>query len=483
VAFSPRNSGATIAVEMGSGLRLRQTENGSSLYVRSVVVLRGIDPSNSNMQGELTVVKISRLEVENVKRVQAVQLEPSAKGLTVIGGRNAQGKTSVLDAIVWGLGGNKFKPSVPNRDDSYATPEIRIELDNGIVVSRAGKNSSLKVLDERGNKAGQSLLDELIGQLALDLPRFLNSTGKQKAEILLQVIGVGEQLMEFDREAESIYNERHALGQIVTRKAKHAEDLPFLSDAPTDEISASELIQQQQSILAKNGENQRLRDTRDMLERELNAAKSAEETARQKLNEAEEKTRSLQERLAVAKRTAEELQDESTAEIERSLKEIDTINQKVRTNAAKAAAEQEAAELRTQYDELTKRLEGVRQQRADLLNGADLPMDGLSVSDGELTFLGKPWDCMSSAEQLRVSVAIVRRLRPDCRFVLLDKTEQMDVETLTEFGQWLDQEDLQVIATRVSTGGECSVIIEDGLVRDSAAQTVKPNVVSSDGGF
>ena len=46
--------------------------------------------------------------------------------------------------------------------------------------------------------------------------------------------------------------------------------------------------------------------------------------------------------------------------------------------------------------------------------------------------------------------------------MLIDKLEQMDQITLAEFGAWLEQEGLQAIATRVSTGGECSVIIEDG---------------------
>jgi hypothetical protein len=133
---------------------------------------------------------------------------------------------------------------------------------------------------------------------------------------------------------------------------------------------------------------------------------------------------------------------------------------------------------------LTEQLEDVRRQRVKLLEGANLPLPGLSVESGELTYRGKAWDCMSSAEQLRVSVAIVRRLRPDCHFVLLDKTEQMDTATLTEFGAWLEQENLQVIATRVSTGDECSVIIEDGMVRsDSATTTIQPQPVSSEEGF
>ena len=39
--------------------------------------------------------------------------------------------------------------------------------------------------------------------------------------------------------------------------------------------------------------------------------------------------------------------------------------------------------------------------------------------------------------------------------------------TLNEFSQWLQQEGLQAIATRVSTGEECSIIIEDGYVTEN----------------
>ena len=60
-------------------------------------------------------VKINSLEFENVKRIKAVQLEPVKNGLTVIGGKNRQGKTSVLDSIAWTLGGDKYRPSDPKR--------------------------------------------------------------------------------------------------------------------------------------------------------------------------------------------------------------------------------------------------------------------------------------------------------------------------------------------------------------------------------
>ena len=80
---------------------------------------------------------------------------------------------------------------------------------------------------------------------------------------------------------------------------------------------------------------------------------------------------------------------------------------------------------------------------------------------------------MSGSDRLMVSTAIVRKLNPKCGFVLLDKLEQMDLNTLKEFGAWLEQEGLQAIATRVSTGDECSIIIEDGYVKDETPEPQK----------
>ena len=114
----------------------------------------------------------------------------------------------------------------------------------------------------------------------------------------------------------------------------------------------------------------------------------------------------------------------------------------------------------------------MRKETSDLLNAADLPLPELSVKDGELVYRGQQWDNMSGSDRLKVSTAIVRKLNPKCGFVLLDKLEQMDLDTLHEFGQWLEQEGLQAIATRVSTGDECSIIIEDGYVKGEESDNV-----------
>lgn len=402
-------------------------------------------------------IKINKLEIENVKRVKAVKIEPSTNGLTIIGGKNNQGKTSVLDAIAWTLGGERFRPSQAAREGSTIPPNLRIVMNNGLVVERKGKNSSLKVTDPSGQKAGQQLLDGFVEQLALNLPKFMEANSKEKANTLLQIIGIGPQLAELERQEKEMFNERTYIGRTADQKEKYAKEQPYFPDVPSTPISASELIRQQQEILAQNGENQRKRECLHRLEQEY-------QQVTEQIQALLHKQEQLDTDLKIARGSAESLADQSTAELEQNIADIEETNRKVRANLDKDKAEEDAKEYRTQYNTLTTKIEAVRKQKADLLKGADLPLPGLSVEDGELIYNGQKWDNMSGSEQLRVSTAIVRRLNPDCGFVLLDKLEQMDLDTLQEFGQWLEQEGLQAIATRVSTGDECSIIIEDGYV-------------------
>ena len=417
-------------------------------------------------------VKIMALEAENVKRIKAVALTPSPTGLTLVGGNNNQGKTSVLDALAWALGGEKFRPNAAQRDGAVAPAHLRVTLSNGVVVERKGKNSSLTVTDPTGRRSGQQLLNAFVEPLALDLPRFMEASDKEKADILLRIIGIGNELHLRDMEIKSIYDKRTFTGQLAQQKKHFADELISYPDAPEQPLSASDLIRRQQDILARNGENQRLRQQAQELARQEQQCLDELKRTRERIAELEKlreeldtKHTKLFNQRKNAEKTVDQLQDESTAELEASIQSIEETNRKVRANLEKARAEDEAAKYASDYDKLTDALEQKRKERLALLNGADLPLPELSVEDGALTYKGKRWRDMSGSDQLRVAAAIVRRLNPDCGFVLLDKLEQMDMTTLEEFGHWLEAEGLQAIATRVSTGSECQIIIEDGMVK------------------
>ena len=290
----------------------------------------------------------------------------------------------------------------------------------------------------------------------------MESTSKEKANTLLQIIGVGPKLQELEMKEGELYNERRTIGQIADQKKKFAEEQTYYPDAPHELVPVNELIKQQQDILARNGENQRKRDNLKSLKEQHTFQARKVSQLMEELEKKQAKLAELTEDVNVAKKSVLELKDESTEELERNLAEIDELNRKVRANLDKDKAEEDANQYKDKYQELTRNIEAIRKEKSDLLNSADLPLPELSVDNGELIYKGQKWDNMSGSDQLKVSTAIVRKLKPNCGFILLDKLEQMDMQTLEEFNHWLEQEQLQGIATRVSTGDECSIIIEDG---------------------
>lgn len=504
---------------------------------------------------------ITSLEVENVKRVKAVSIEFPKTGLFTIGGRNAQGKTSILSAIEYALGGEKHRPSAFQRDGAETPARILARLSNGIVVEKVG-DKKVKITDPDGHRAGQELLNEFIGEFAIDLPKFMAQKPKDKADTLLKIIGVGDQLAILDKEENTLYDERHDTGVIADRKEKAAKEMPFHPDVGEVEISLSDLTAKLQDAVAENGRRQSLceriaKDTARLtaIDGEMKAAVSArdiaKETAKSRLDTIvyqsdathDAKIRSLElareNGIADAKRvyeatlaaieqnyatetaaanilrdttkaaaqkaseeavasadanyemtesrlSAEKLSIESdlssvscdpsslapieTTELAEQIRMCEQNNAKIKENIARAKCIAESNELWVAYKQYDAKIEDVRLRRQKLLDGANLPLPGLSAQNGTLYYHGKEWDCMSGSEQLTVACAIASAINPKCSCILADGMEQYDREQLDAIGKWAEDHGLQIICTRVSTGDECSLIIEDGSAVNTDAE-------------
>ena len=407
-------------------------------------------------------VTIAHLEVDDVKRVRAVRMTPGAKGLTVIGGNNAQGKSSVIDAIMAALLGDKYRPTDPIRQGADAG-EVRVSLSNGIEVVRkfTGKGSYLKVTDPAGKAAGQTLLNGLLAELALNLGKFMRSEDEQKAKTLLQVIGVD--LQPFEEKLRRLEQERLLKGRERDKAKGHAESLPYHEGLGVEPMDGAGMVRQMEQALQHNAKVRQVREEAEMLAYKRDKAQQRVDEMRKALAAAESELAELIERAKLAADSAAKASPVDTTTLKVQLEEIDAHNAKVRDNAGREAAFAQAEALGEEYRALQGEIERVRAELKALLDAHPLPLDGLEIADGELRYQSRAWDCMSGAERLRVATAVCHLVNPRCGFVLLDGLEQLDVPTLQEFGSWLEARGLQAIGTRVGTGGECSLVIEDGM--------------------
>lgn len=408
-------------------------------------------------------VTIASLELENVKRVRAVSFDPAPTGLTLLGGKNRQGKTSVLDAICYALGGEAYRPSDLQNRDGVATARMDIMLSNGLHVVREGKNAALKVTDPSGKKAGQTLLNSFIEELALNLPKFLNASNKDKAKTLLKILGIEDQLTELENEERKATHERLLAGREADRKEKYADELPEYPDAPDEPLSSADMSRKLQEALAVNADNQAKRQRKAALERDMQAQQDIVNRLKAELARTKQTLDKLTADYSVSAADINDLRDVDTSTMDAELEKIDVINNKVRVNQEKSRARDEAQQARAIHTTWNNKVADIRKRRDALLASVELPLPGLAVEDGELIYNGARWDCMSSMERIKVATAIVRRLKPSCGFILLDGLEAFDQDELAKLRQWLLEEDLQAIGTKVCEDG-ADIIIDDGQV-------------------
>ena len=480
------------------------------------------------MSEEKKVMKVKRFTMENVKAVNLFDYEFPENGVISLGGGNNQGKTSVLNGMQYAVGGETFRPTNFKKDDSDGEPLLRMEFTNGIVAQRIGESADLKVYDETGKLSRQKLLDQYISKFALDLPRFLNGTDKERADILLKALHIEDKVNALDEAIESEYTDRTIIGRIRDQKKKAGKEMPFHEDVGETELSPSDILSRMQEVNVRNAKIQaakqeldknnadlvRLVEAGEKIDTALAKVDSETEALCEKVDEdlanklkaINEQIKRLQESIVstnefaeshkaqiiksaeankaalasqksendkavdalTEKITAAETHDftlEDTSSFQRELDALEDTNIKIRENIARSKVLQEADEQSRKYDEKTAVIEDLRKQKDALLQGAGLPFPGLSVENKVVTLNGKAWDCMSESMKIRVGCAIVMRINPSCKFMYVDKLEQLDKESMAALNQFAVDHDLQIIGTRVTDNPEdCTVIIKNGYI-------------------
>lgn len=436
-------------------------------------------------------MKIVRLETENVKRIRAVDITPGDSNMVVIGGRNAQGKSSLLDSIEMALGG---AGSVPQRPVRSGEDGAHVTVDLGdIVVTRefsANGESRLKVESKDGAvyKSPQTMLDALVGKLSFDPLAFTRLDEKQQHGVLCKLVKLD--LGALDTQRAELYAERTQVNRQAKAAAQRAADMPVHEMSETAEISVAELSSQLQAArkLEREAAEKQAQSERagvaavDLVERieateaEIRDLNNAIELAQKKVADLRDRvgieTSASNSLLAAAERLKAEVPD--VAAIHARIQSAEAINSRLRANTAKTEARREALRIETAVKELGKRIAGIDEQKATAIAAASFPVAGLSVNGDGVLFNNVPLDQASSAERLRVSVAIGLAMNPKLRVLLVRDGSLLDDDGLRMLGTVAAENDAQLWVEKVSgDGAGCSVVIEDGSVKVTKAEAAE----------
>jgi len=430
--------------------------------------------------------KIVKLSAENVKRIQAVEIEPGGN-LVVIGGKNAAGKTSVLDAIMYALAGTRSIPTHPIRagaDSGKIT--LNLSGDPPLTVTRrlSPSGGSLEIRNAEGFKASspQKILDELCGRIAFDPLAFSRMDARKQADTLRELVGLD--FAAIDAERKLAFDERTVCNRRAKEKEAAAAQIVVPDGTPEKEVSVAALVEKLKGQRAENAAIERARQEVDDRRRDeghqqgvVSHRQAAVAELEQKLADARKSLEEETAALRMAKEARKQRQAEvaelvpiDTAATEREITEADAVNRAVRQKDGKAELAAEALKAQVEADAYTEKIRALDAHKAAMLAEAKWPVDGLGFDESGVTLHGLPFDQASSAEQLRVSVAMGLALNPTLRVLLIRDGSLLDADSLRMVAELAADRDGQVWLERVGEGSECSVVIEDGHVKGKDTQ-------------
>jgi len=418
---------------------------------------------------------IVSLETNNVKRIKAVQITPDGN-LVIVGGDNGQGKSSVLDSIVYAIGGAATHCERPVRDGENKA-RIVCTLDNGLVIQRtftAAGGTALTVTSEGGEKftSPQKMLDTLVGKLSFDPLEFARMDAKAQLATLKTLVGLDFAALDAERQA--AYDER----TLVNRDAKAAwagvEGTPFYQGVPEVEASASELMAE---LKRRQGVNAAI-DARwaefNSLQRRI--TKGAEyiqglevqiAQLQKQLEDSKALKASMEQQVESERAALHALAREDEAAILAQLDDIQALNGKVAANAQRRELSAKAQALEEKSKALTTKIETIDAKKSEALAAAKFPVPGMSFGEDGVLFNGLPFSQASDAEKIRVSVSMGLAMNPQLKVVLIRDGSLLDQNSLAMIASMAAENGAQVWIERVGHGDECSVIIEDGQIKEA----------------
>lgn len=401
-------------------------------------------------------MKIVRLTAENIKRIRAIEITPDGT-VQIVTGRNAQGKTSVLDAIWLALGGGAASKDTP-RPIRDGEDHASVELDLGdLIVTRTwdaekGK-TELRVTAPDGSKyrTPQTLLDGLVGKLSFDPLAFTRLTAREQRQALLD-------LLDLDFTAEDAERQRLYDLRLETGRQAHAfGDLPKLDKgAPVDEVSVAAIVDQIQTAMRQRSTIDGIRHA--IKEHLAEIGRIDEQIATLQISRA-----NIANRIAANQEELDGLAEPADTDALRAeLAGIEERNKVARENRRIVESREKQKALDERYTELGRAIAAIDDTKAATLAAVRMPVDGLGFDEQGVTYNGVPFAQASSAEQIRVSLAMAMALNPALRVIRILDGSLLDADSMAAIAAQARANDYQVWVERVEDDSPAAVLIEDG---------------------
>lgn len=419
-------------------------------------------------------MRIVRFRAENLKRLKVVEITPEG-ALVQITGANGAGKSSILDAIMYALAGKKAIDPVPVR---RGADEAVVELDLGRIRVRrifdkeGGTSVSVTAEDGARYSSPQTMLDALLGAFTFDPLEFTRMDAAARSTALRKLVDINVDFAKIDQQNQVDFRVRTDVNRKVKELRARLDAIPKPEGDIPEQIDVAQLVADMRAASEHNAVLAQKAAQLDNLNDRVRRGTEHVEQMRRDLARAEQTLAAIvAERDALHREGQEAPPPIDTRKLENRIEEAHHHNRTVaeiqRVIAERSRLEQDLALEVERAHELTGFIDARNQEKADAIAAAKMPIEGLTFGDDlSVKYNGLPFEQASSAEQLRVSVAIAMAMNPKLRVLRIKDGSLLDETNLAAIAQMAEEGDYQIWIERVDTSGKIGVVIEDGEVRE-----------------
>lgn len=430
-------------------------------------------------------MKIISFKAENFKRLVCVQITPKGNVIKLTG-KNAQGKSSIIDAIWCACGGADVMPEQPIRKGE---DHALIELDFGeLKITRRFtlKGSSLTVENAEGAifRSPQKVIDELIGKLSFDPMHFMHMSDKEQFETLATYAGVD--FSDVDIERKKYFEDRTVVnrqGKDKRAEVNAAQELMksfFSAEDVGSETTDEELVQKipdeelvifdlANELTEANEHNRSLVDAN-------NAVSGSEQDIKKQEQMIEDADFQMKQLKAVLDAQTKGLDAQKTKlkamkpeinvlELSEKIESAEQINTSVRAKKDLSVKSKALEQLLIDSKALTSNIETCNAEREKMIAESELPVTGLSFGDDVVLLNEIPVKQASSAEQLEISIAVAMSMNPKLKVIRVQDGSLLDSDSMKMLEDMATDKDFQFWVEKVDESGSVGVVIEDGQVK------------------
>ena len=429
---------------------------------------------NANENGTESV-RLAGFTIKNILGVKLVEVAVQAGKTIIFGGKNRQGKSSILKALWMGLGG---KSAVYDDAIRHGQTQGSVEIDVDdyrvklVLDSTRGPKFEVRRKDGTIVRSPMALIKEWIGLIGFDPLEFMRlgqtRDGRAKqSEMLMRMAGLDFDAI--DLEYAETFEKRTAVNRDVKALEATLASLPFDPEAPAEPVSVTDLLDEISKADDTNSEIDAEQSAHREALRLLKAAEEQAEKMEKALADQRADIKVAQESIAKLYAGVEDLEHIDTTPLRNQIATAEQTNAVVRANEAHKKAKARLADEQVKQSELTMDLDAIKAKKATDLANARFPLDGLSVrgETNDPVYNGVPLENLSDSEQIMVSTELALANAGKLKLAMIDGIEALDAASIKLIRDRVEARGGNLIASMVSDSEDCSFIIEGGEIMEN----------------